>query len=105
VPATSHSSGRGRGRGGSSSSSSSGIRRGFLGQPLQQSSWSSEQRQQQRELQQLRAVQMLARDLEEDDDDDTASDGSWETASGEQLHHLIRFGALWLVLLCWLVEM
>jgi hypothetical protein len=30
---------------------------------------------------------MLARDLEEDDDDDTASDGSWETASGEELHY------------------
>jgi hypothetical protein len=81
---TSSSSGRGRGRG--SSSSGSGFRRGFLGQPLQQSGWSSEQRQQMQAQQQLRAVQagIFSSDGDADDegDDDDDSESSWETASG-----------------------
>jgi hypothetical protein len=48
-------------------------------------------------VQQPRALQMLVRDLEGDDDDDdgdAGSEGSWETASGEELHSIIL---LWVV--------
>lgn len=83
-------------------SSSSGFRRGFLGQPLQQFSWTAEEQQAQQ--QQLEAQQQLRREQQQlidanprlragqtvssDDDDDGDGSHGWETASGVCTHSL-----------------
>ncbi|WIA28999.1 hypothetical protein OEZ86_011516 [Tetradesmus obliquus] len=83
-------------------SSSSGFRRGFLGQPLQQFSWTAEEQQAQQ--QQLEAQQQLRREQQQlidanprlragqtvssDDDDDGDGSHGWETASDQDAEHV-----------------